>query len=328
MSRTEDEKIAEVNVERVVFTRAGEWMATFEHRNDHETTVDVRLKFWQYSSSQGRYVLNTSVEPAHSQRITSLTAHPTENLIVSTGADKVFKGWVLRPDTGIDGKGSWQCAYIRSYHDLPCYCSGMALDGSLLAVGAGYYATLWNPKTCELAQSLASPGREPVRALAFTKSAHLVTHSKDYVTVWNLLNCTVWWRIKMDVLQMCADPFSPRFALVLRGEVFHWEGKKQQHEVLLEFDPASATPLYQKKLRKYQKISAMTYIAKADRAERSALMLLDEKLDVSILGDPAEYADDATASAPVSPPPSFLFVRAHAPFAFSFLCGPGRCRPK
>jgi WD40 repeat protein len=99
ISRTEDEKIFVINVEKVAFLPDGEWMATSEYRNDGEVESEVRLKFWRLSGT--KYNLNTSADVAHRGRITSLTAHPHEPVFVTTGHDGTFKAWALQAGGGV-----------------------------------------------------------------------------------------------------------------------------------------------------------------------------------------------------------------------------------
>lgn len=43
------------DVECAAFTDSGDWLATFERRDDGLTTVEARLKFWLYSTEKNRF---------------------------------------------------------------------------------------------------------------------------------------------------------------------------------------------------------------------------------------------------------------------------------
>ena len=42
-------------VENAAFDHTGTWLATVERRDDGQTAVDMKLKFWKYNSENQRY---------------------------------------------------------------------------------------------------------------------------------------------------------------------------------------------------------------------------------------------------------------------------------
>ena len=46
--------IVSTDVTKVSVNSDGHWMATVEHRDDGETSVEVRLKFWHYDAVKQR----------------------------------------------------------------------------------------------------------------------------------------------------------------------------------------------------------------------------------------------------------------------------------
>lgn len=190
ISRTEREQIEETTVDHVAFSRGGQWMATVESRDDGVTALDVRLKFWHLNSGDMVYVLNTAVDAVHKASVTSVAAHPTEKLVATTSLDRRFKLWgFVAAGATSRTRDAWQCLHVGAHFDLPCMSSHYSLDGSLLAVTAGKFVTLWNAANDRI-QALAAPSAESLRGARFTASHFLVAHSGSHLTVWNLLTCT------------------------------------------------------------------------------------------------------------------------------------------
>jgi len=46
--------IVNTDVTKVSVNSDGHWMATVEHRDDGETSMEVRLKFWHYDAVKQR----------------------------------------------------------------------------------------------------------------------------------------------------------------------------------------------------------------------------------------------------------------------------------
>ena len=105
-----------------------------------------------------RYILNTCVDPPHTDKVTGLTFQPPwkrhrsgsdQELVVymavTTSLDGQFKSWVLvdggrreeEEEEGRKGKQvgpSWACRSVGYYHNLPCLGAAFSQDGSLLAI--------------------------------------------------------------------------------------------------------------------------------------------------------------------------------------------------
>jgi NET1-associated nuclear protein 1 (U3 small nucleolar RNA-associated protein 17) len=190
VSRAFGEHIVETTVDHVAFSKSGEWMATVESRDDGRTSFDVRLKFWQMHSGTLKYVLATSVDPVHRAGVTSLVAHPTDKVFVTSSLDRRFKVWAFNPESDGRAAPTWNCRLVGAYLDLPCMSTALSTDGSLLAATFGRSTTLWNPVSSEMVQVLSCPSLEPLRGAVFTASQYLVSYSATHLTVWNLLTCT------------------------------------------------------------------------------------------------------------------------------------------
>ena len=49
-----EKPLVNTEVERVAFDAEGNWLATVERRDDGETAVVMRLKFWEWSQEKQR----------------------------------------------------------------------------------------------------------------------------------------------------------------------------------------------------------------------------------------------------------------------------------
>lgn len=82
-----------------------DWMATAESWNDFQHTYEIRLKFWSFSETDQRFVLNTNVEMPHSKDINKLqfsSAYSVKNLLcVSAGKDCTMKLWAQEDSKSI-----------------------------------------------------------------------------------------------------------------------------------------------------------------------------------------------------------------------------------
>ncbi|XP_064402757.1 WD repeat-containing protein 75-like isoform X3 [Halichondria panicea] len=247
VSRPDDTPLSLTTVDHTSFSPDGDWLATVESRDDGKTVPELRMKLWQYSSSQQRYTLNTCVEPPHDRPVTSITFQPrhhtnkTSNqipLLVSTSLDSHFKTWVL---LGEEVGVSWSCQAVGYYHGLESVGACFSEDGSLLAVNFKTCLTLWDPVNCELRKTLCNPFKSgDYRCMVFghkSSSQYLVTASETHLQVWDLLSCSVLWCVKTRVCSMVSDPLSQLTA------VFVPSGNDPPSTHLYLIDPSSPTPL-------------------------------------------------------------------------------------
>ncbi|KAF9953677.1 hypothetical protein BGZ65_004522, partial [Modicella reniformis] len=81
VSRTDEKDIIPPQVMHCAFSKdkAGRWMVTVDGRDDHETTPELYLKFWEYDDDARTYVLNTRVDAPHTKEITSCIFNPRED---------------------------------------------------------------------------------------------------------------------------------------------------------------------------------------------------------------------------------------------------------
>ncbi|XP_032239780.2 WD repeat-containing protein 75 isoform X2 [Nematostella vectensis] len=244
VSQTDDEKLYFTQVQHVAFSKTGDWMATVEHRNDHCTTEETRLKFWIFDTCTQSYSVNTIVDAPHSQSVVAVQFQPavvpgTPPRAITAGLDGKFKMWSVQQVSTVSGeKQEWTCQSIGYYNDMPCVSTVFSEDGTILAVAYEQVLTLWKPETNLLQKVLHIPFPDEKiwhMAFGFQGSSHfLMVATTRFLMVWNLLTCTVMWAIEAKVKVLLADPNTNYFAafIVFDGETH-----------LYLFDPASPLPL-------------------------------------------------------------------------------------
>lgn len=184
------------------------------------------------------YELNTVANDAHTGNITALAYHPMEDVVATCSSDCEFKIWVRgkassrrqRGGAGVANvaaetrQGGWRCSSVGSYKRRQLHCCAFSPDGSILAIGAGRNATLWDPFTDAMLGVLCSPVHGDEHAvlhnLVFVQhTPYLVGLLQGPGTTWRLL---VWDLLSTSVAWSCAvpscgvivaDPCHPLFAI-------------------------------------------------------------------------------------------------------------------
>nr|XP_002741255.2 PREDICTED: WD repeat-containing protein 75-like [Saccoglossus kowalevskii] len=236
--------LVQTDVEKAAFDCHGNWLATVERRDDGVTAMEMRLKFWQWSDKKQSFVLNTSIESPHQDKVTAMCFRPANNKInpsgtpmaVTSSKDNKFKIWILIDDTDIYRKNvCWTCQSVGFYHDLPTGSIAFSTDGSLLAVVCSNIITLWDPDTNGLKTRLCQPvmtkRRYACHQVLFGNgsSSHcLVAVYDDNITVWNLLTCSVSWSLYLDVSCLVKDPSTDYFAAFTnQSDVYIFKASEQ-----------------------------------------------------------------------------------------------------
>ncbi|KAK2562049.1 WD repeat-containing protein 75 [Acropora cervicornis] len=225
-------------IDHVAFNDDGSWLATVERRNDKENALELRLKFWEYKKDVKSYVPNTCVDPPHDDKVEALHFQPQQrnsnlgHLAVTASRDGKFKIWLLAEEQVIEGKKyAWSCRSVGYYGDTPCQGAAFSQDGSLLAVAYSQTITLWNPETNELRKTLTLPyPDEKISSIKFGangSSQYLISTTKKFLNVWNLLNCSVY----------VFDPASP-FPVAVKENV------SKGNVVCMAFDSVSKVSEY------------------------------------------------------------------------------------
>ncbi|WCJ37640.1 Transducin/WD40 repeat-like superfamily protein [Euphorbia peplus] len=186
----------------------------------------VSLKFWTMGLVK-KFTLSTIVyEPHRDAGISSVAFNPIRCMAVSSSYGGDFKVWVC--NKGIEWKdlvlanSRWTCHAVASYKKKPMTAAAFSHDGSVLAVAAETFITLWDAYKNVL---LAVVGESitPIGTLSFLgKSEYLVSASwgsKPQLSVWNMSKlCSSWsYRLHVEAVASATDLLSFA-ALVLLPE--------------------------------------------------------------------------------------------------------------
>nr|XP_022905380.1 WD repeat-containing protein 75 [Onthophagus taurus] len=274
-----DTLIVNLVITNVVLDKTGRWMATVEERKD-PVVFESRLKFWFFDETQQNFILNTSIEFPHEGSVKNVAFQPSndekELYCVTIGEDLKFKLWEVIPIKTVYREGLiWECAGEMSYRNLTPNVSSFSSDGSLLAIGFESIVTTWLPESCELKCSLRHPIHQNdlchVSFGADHRQCHLLlTASKNFVCVWNLLTLSMVWSVKIDVHGVISDINCSYKA------VFTPDNK------LFVFDLNSPDPVYfMEKLKNVSDVAAATFVPKS--SVTSDINRWDHRLSIFIL---------------------------------------------
>ncbi|XP_037804884.1 LOW QUALITY PROTEIN: uncharacterized protein LOC119599216 [Penaeus monodon] len=98
--------IYNTQVIRMAMSADGLWLATVEYRDDFQTSIEQRVKFWHYSIVDQNWYLDTSVEMPHDKSINSIVFKPSSGSasspeFVTCSDDGKFKVWEIIKDANI-----------------------------------------------------------------------------------------------------------------------------------------------------------------------------------------------------------------------------------
>ncbi|CAL4073326.1 unnamed protein product, partial [Meganyctiphanes norvegica] len=234
------EELINTDVEKVAVTANGKWMATVEYRNDFKTSLELRLKFWNFVTKDQSWNLNTCIELPHDKYVNGLSfqkprKNTDEPLCVTCSEDGKFKLWAPVDNSDINGsRVCWNCVGVGFYQQHPASAATFVPDGSMVAVAFGSHLTFWLPHSCEFKGDLSQPFlKETIRQIIFGggsfSNSMVVTRSKSWVCVWDLFTCSLQWRVSLQSTFLASDPLSPYMAVFTKNsEVYIFEGSKSQ----------------------------------------------------------------------------------------------------
>eukprot|EP01116_Phalansterium_solitarium_P023920 TRINITY_DN8595_c0_g1_i1.p1 TRINITY_DN8595_c0_g1~~TRINITY_DN8595_c0_g1_i1.p1 ORF type:complete len:1176 (+),score=463.09 TRINITY_DN8595_c0_g1_i1:143-3670(+) len=297
VTQVTDRRVAQYVVDTFCMAFDASSLVTLDSRKRYESDHEYErnLKFWSYDSGTQQYVLNTRVDDPHEARVTSLAYHPSRHLVVSTSRDSRFKLWhridnerPATPGGPIVKEHAWVCRSVGSYKGLRAKHSAFSADGSLLAVAFGEVITLWNPATNVLLRELvAYPPTSEIRRVAFVpKSGYLVASSRERLYVWDLLTCTVYWSVALDVKEIAVDPEGGRFLVSTRPSDPRAGKKAAKADYLLLFETGSPSPKHSWRLDSPAVLIAFVppaVLAKSQSRSTSTIFYLTSLQEVFLL---------------------------------------------
>ncbi|GAV59567.1 WD40 domain-containing protein [Cephalotus follicularis] len=211
-----------VNV--VALSLDGSLMATSEVKLAEEGIGGlVCLKFWVSGSQKKELSLSTVIyEPHRDAGISAIAFHPTSRMAVSSSYGGDFKVWVCKD--GIEQKDQklqntcWSCHAVGSYKKKAMAAATFSTDGSVLAVAAETFITLWDPNKVVLV-AVIGESLMPIVTLSFVgNSEYLVSvsrGSKPQLSVWSLSKLSLSWSYKLNVEAVASAMDASSFAALI-----------------------------------------------------------------------------------------------------------------
>ncbi|KAG0623323.1 hypothetical protein M758_3G165500 [Ceratodon purpureus] len=216
-AREEEEEGLSTCVTHVAFSADGLCMATVDVRiGEQSIGGGACLKFWEKNLQNRKFSINTQIDEPH--EISALSFQSRERMAVSC-SDTEFKIWV--PHERRASRVSWRCRSVGSYRQRPILAAAFSSDGSILAVAASEFLTLWNPATNSLVKVLSNAvvhPLQPIHHLAFVNQSNcLVAASsgeRPLLTVWDVSTLSVRWSQAISVESLSVDPIRANFAVL------------------------------------------------------------------------------------------------------------------
>ncbi|KAK3869573.1 hypothetical protein Pcinc_025126 [Petrolisthes cinctipes] len=246
------EKVYNTEVQLIAVSPSGLRMATIESRDDGVTSLELRIKFWSYITKDQEWCLNTSIDMPHQKAVTGVIFQPTSDETSScvTGSeDGKFKIWEEIDNSDLYGtKSVWTCSRMGFYRNLPVGTINFSPDASLIAASFEGILTFWEPSSCQLKGTLSQPYlSEKILQVEFGRGegcrSLVVCRSENWLYVWDLLTCSLSWRVSVHSAYLAADPLSPYMAIFSKDcNLFIFDPRRSKL-VSLQENACKAPPL-------------------------------------------------------------------------------------
>ncbi|XP_047488714.1 WD repeat-containing protein 75-like [Penaeus chinensis] len=291
--------IYNTQVIRMAMSADGLWLATIEYRDDFQTSIEQRVKFWHYSIVDQNWYLDTSVEMPHDKCINGIVFKPSTGTasspeFVTCSDDGKFKVWEIVKDANIYQEcrdtfphqarvTSGAAVVLGSTDTFQPQPVNISHDGSLIAAGFANILTLWLPQSCHLKGTLSQPYlKEHIKQIEFGRGegcgSLLVTRTDSWICSWDLFTCTLSWRVGLQSTCMAADPRSSHMAVFSKDSC------------VFIFEPNSSEPICWKRNINPAEITCAAFIprqTKLDSEEEwnvhSNLVFIDKDQTLRVL---------------------------------------------
>lgn len=232
-----------VEVRKVACSPCGSWLATNEMRDDKETHIENRLKFWKLVEieSGSKFQLSTTVHLPHKKLINDMRFAPNSKVMVTTSEDRTFKVWNCVQEDVDDGDDEvrtfWECSRegFRNNVHFPTF-SAFSKDSTLLAVVFDTYVTFWDisdQRALVYKDEVVLAEVEDIgqnfgefKAIGFGAKdetfQYFVEIKQLLVRTWNLFSLKVASKLKLDknsITVAVVDSFSDRVAIFCSNNV-------------------------------------------------------------------------------------------------------------
>ncbi|KAL7643341.1 UNVERIFIED_CONTAM: hypothetical protein RMT77_006633 [Armadillidium vulgare] len=292
-------KLPNVEITCAAISEDGVWLSTVEMCQLTPSLKEIVLKFWHYSLKKQCWELNTTIHTPHLDTITAFTFCPimeqTIPTCISCSEDGKFKVWKLVTFTDLKGleRNIWNNQTSRDFRDLPATACAFSQDTSLLAVAFNSIITLWCPEDFLLKRILTQCFlTERITDIIFSherwKGSALVTRSENYICTWDLLSCTLLWRVYIRSSCLVKDPQTGLLAVFSNSNDVYF------------FDPPSSEPISSSHNIGSEVICAVfaPYISPAkeetERKATSTLFYYDKNQNLHRVEPPALISHEST----------------------------------
>lgn len=254
-----------------------------------KVTSERTLKFWKPKRSGFGFELACMVLRPHHKRLTCLAASSVTDEFVTSSHDNCWKLWRLFSDDY--GATACSCVMSNSFKDMKPTACCFSNDGSIICVAyEGSLLTLWDAKSGDLLQlaSTAAPHVDTVALLPIPSTTLLVGVSKGYLWTFDLISCSIVWRIQVDVIDVAAHWSSGHIAFVTPS----W------HAVLIH--ASSPQPLWSRKV--HTDSLRVQFVQMSERADDVHVAVMTKAGAFLVAQTPQVVDPHALANSSVSTP--------------------------
>ena len=209
-SKFDDCNAVNIEVFRLAISDCGNWLVTYEMRDDKSTQLETRLKFWKYLKGcnpmqlggmrvNEDYEVQTTINLPHKLIVNEMKFSKNSNYLITTSEDGSFKIWINN-----QSECDWYCLFTYKFQTglLPNHIS-TSFDSSMFAINYGSLLTIWNAKDLSdvkyidtLKQENSNHDKEDYLAIEFGTGmmSHLVAGCTAHkLTVWNVSKVEIKW---------------------------------------------------------------------------------------------------------------------------------------
>ncbi|KAI1289550.1 WD repeat-containing protein 75 [Halotydeus destructor] len=276
------------------------WLATYEMRDDGETHVTMRLKFWKYSPTDNSYQLNSTIHNPHQKAVNDMSFSPKGDVCVTTSLDYTFKVWTLqgKSENIANSIEAWECSSVcyRNYVVLPTKVS-FSTDGSLISVVFENTITFWDAENlrkvalneaAQLVHEELDINEDEIVLAAFARGqdGHLFIEVRSRrITVWNLLNLTIEWSVSFEeaCILSTIDHEANQIAVFLQGpfrqraQIYALKGLKNIMDHSLAGDSKALAAMFV--VSEYSENNVLVYI---NNAQELFAVVPEDKVDIGL----------------------------------------------
>lgn len=301
------------NVHAVAISEDGQWMATYDRRSgtaQGHAQYD-QLRFWRrLSDAKGEggvaFEVQTSYDAPHGGTpVRQIAFHPTHNQCTTVGGDQRARIWSVQGVQVTEGQGGiirerpvWTHQRSLEYRGEPVQAVAYSADGSILALGLGHTARLYDAFNFRFLGALAtnSGHRGSLTELLFLRGGggedYLVATTEDgSIHAWNLRAMALAWYLLAPAHGLRRHPRGNSFFVIVQRPSAKKSSTGSPSSMVLHIDPCSATP---RSLYKHQTVLLAMEIV----MDGQVLCLLDKTGHISLIS-----LSGASVPAPTSPLP-------------------------